>query len=45
MGQCFWYGDGTKARTELGFTPRDANETLAETVADLRARGVVWPRG
>jgi dihydroflavonol-4-reductase len=45
MGQCFWYVDGTKARTELGFTPRDANETLAETVADLRARGVVWPRG
>lgn len=44
MGQCFWYVDSTKARNELGFAPRDANETLADTVADLRARGVVWPR-
>jgi dihydroflavonol-4-reductase len=43
MAQCFWYVDATKARTELGFTPRDPNDTLAETIADLRARGVVWP--
>jgi dihydroflavonol-4-reductase len=44
MGQCFWYVDSTRARTELGFSPRDPNETLADTVSDLYARGVVWPR-
>ncbi|KYF60275.1 dihydrokaempferol 4-reductase, partial [Sorangium cellulosum] len=44
MGQHFWYLDATKARRELGWTPRDPLETLADTVADLRARGVVWPQ-
>ena len=44
MAQCFWYVDDTKARSELGFSPRDPGETLADTVADLRARGVVWPK-
>lgn len=43
MAQCFWYVDSTKARTELGFEPRDPLDTLAETVADLRDRGVAWP--
>jgi len=43
MGQCFWYLDAVKAERELGWTPRDPNETLYDTVADLRARGVVWP--
>jgi dihydroflavonol-4-reductase len=43
MGQHFWYLDATKARTELGWSPRDPNETLADTVQDLRDRGVVWP--
>ncbi len=43
MGQCFWYLDAAKATRELGFSPRDPNETLADTVNDLRARGVVWP--
>jgi dihydroflavonol-4-reductase len=43
MAQCFWYVDATKARTELGWAPRDPVDTLAETVADLQARGVVWP--
>ncbi|MGK4001226.1 NAD-dependent epimerase/dehydratase family protein [Sorangium sp. So ce1036] len=45
MGQHFWYLDATKARRELDWTPRDPLETLADTVADLRARGVVWPQG
>jgi dihydroflavonol-4-reductase len=44
MAQCFWYVDAKKARTELGWTPRDPHDTLGDTVADLRDRGVVWPR-
>lgn len=44
MAQRFWYLDATKARTELGWTPRDPSETLGDTVDDLRNRGVVWPR-
>jgi len=44
MAQCFWYVDATRARTELGWVPRDPGDTLADTVADLRARGVVWPK-
>lgn len=45
MSQHFWYLDATKARRELEWTPRDPLDTLADTVADLRARGVVWPHG
>ena len=45
MAQHFWYVDASKAQTELGWAPRDPGETLADTVADLRARGVVWPEG
>ncbi len=44
MASYFWYVDSTKAKTELGWEPRDPVETLADTVEDLRARGVVWPR-
>ncbi len=44
MGQHYWYLDAKKATRELGFSPRDAIETLSDTVADLRARGVVWPK-
>lgn len=44
MAQHFWYLDAARARTELGWVPRDPNDTLADTVADLYARGVVWPR-
>jgi dihydroflavonol-4-reductase len=44
MAQHYWYLDATRARTELGWAPRDPNDTLADTVADLYARGVVWPR-
>jgi dihydroflavonol-4-reductase len=38
MGQLFWYCDPAKARAELGFVARDPQETLADTVRDLRAR-------
>jgi dihydroflavonol-4-reductase len=34
----FWYADSTKARTELGWTPRGPNETLGDTVVDLLGR-------
>ncbi|HEY1693331.1 MAG TPA: NAD-dependent epimerase/dehydratase family protein [Polyangiaceae bacterium] len=44
MAQCFWYLDAGKAERELGWTARDPGETLHDTVEDLRARGVVWPR-
>jgi dihydroflavonol-4-reductase len=37
MSQLFWYIDSTRAETELGWRPRDAVETLADTVEDLRA--------
>lgn len=38
MGEYFWYTDSKKARAELGFAPRDATETLADTVRYLRER-------
>ena len=44
MAQYYWYLDATRAETELGWTPRDPVLTLADTVKDLRARGVVWPQ-
>lgn len=44
MGQVFWYADSRRAQDELGFAPRDPNETLADTIADLYERGVVWPK-
>ncbi|HET6439505.1 MAG TPA: NAD-dependent epimerase/dehydratase family protein [Anaeromyxobacter sp.] len=36
MGERFWYCDSQKAREELGFGPRDPQETLADTVRWLR---------
>lgn len=44
MGQVFWYCDWSKAGKELGFTPRDPMDTLADTVRDLYDRGLVWPK-
>lgn len=44
MSQHYWYLDAAKAKREIDFSPRDAIETLSDTVADLRARGVVWPQ-
>jgi len=43
MAQVFWYVDTSKAKNELGWDPMDPGETLAETVEDLRGRGIVWP--
>jgi dihydroflavonol-4-reductase len=43
MSQFYWYVDAAKARTELGWSHRDPGDTLADTVDDLRRRGVVWP--
>lgn len=44
MAQYYWYCDATRAKTELGWSHRDPGDTLADTVDDLRDRGVVWPR-
>jgi len=44
MAQYFWYCTAAKAERELGFSPRDAGETLRDTVADLIARKVVFPK-
>lgn len=44
MGQYFWYCDAAKAERELGFRPRDPGETLKDTVDDLVARKVVFPK-
>jgi dihydroflavonol-4-reductase len=38
MGHVFWYCDSRKAERELGFTARDASETLDDTVRDVRRR-------
>lgn len=44
MAQRYWYLDATRAERELAWSSRDPMETLADTVEDLRMRGVVWPR-
>jgi dihydroflavonol-4-reductase len=36
MAQHFWYADASKARAELGFSPRRIDETLRETVASCK---------
>jgi len=38
MGECFFYVDNAKAVDELGFAPRDPQETLKDTVRDLLRR-------
>ncbi len=38
IAQHFWYFDSTRARTELGWEPRDPMETLDDTVSYLRER-------
>ncbi|NJK32554.1 MAG: hypothetical protein HC927_09180 [Deltaproteobacteria bacterium] len=44
LAQHFWYVDSTKAENELGWVSRDPMTTLADTVEDLRERGVVVQR-
>jgi hypothetical protein len=39
MGGKFWYLDSAKARLELGFVARPAEQTLRDTVAWLRSSG------
>jgi len=41
MSCLFWYADNSKARSDLGFTPRDPMQTLRDTVDDLQARGLI----
>jgi dihydroflavonol-4-reductase len=36
MADYFWYLDASKARADLGFDPRDPQETLLDTVAYVR---------
>lgn len=36
QAECFWYFDSTKAIDELGFAPRDPQETLQDTIAYLQ---------
>ncbi|MEM1031902.1 MAG: NAD-dependent epimerase/dehydratase family protein [Myxococcota bacterium] len=43
LANVYWYCDASKAERELGWQHRDPGHTLADTVDDLRARGVVWP--
>ena len=43
MAQYYWYFDSSKAERDLGWSARDPNATLHDTVEDLRARGAVWP--
>jgi dihydroflavonol-4-reductase len=43
MAHHTWYLDASRAERELGWTPRDPTETLADAVSDLEIRGVVWP--
>ena len=38
MSQLFWYIDSERSKAELGFSPRPTDETLRDTIADLRAR-------
>ena len=38
MGRHFFYIDSSRAKRELGFSPRDPQETLAATVAYLRSQ-------
>jgi len=38
MSRYFWYADSSKAKEELGFFPRDPQETLYDTVQYLRTQ-------
>jgi dihydroflavonol-4-reductase len=36
QAEYFWYFDSSKAENELGFAPRDPQETLQDTIAYIR---------
>jgi nucleoside-diphosphate-sugar epimerase len=36
MATYFWYFDSTKAQSELGFAPREASETIFDTIRYIR---------
>jgi dihydroflavonol-4-reductase len=38
MSTVFWYVDSAKAKKELGYSNRDADETLKDTIDDLKKR-------
>jgi len=40
MAQCYWYLDASRARRELGWEPRDPQETLFDTIQYLRRKFV-----
>lgn len=44
MAQCGWYVDSSKATRELGFSPRDPQATLYDTVRDIEQRHNLRPR-
>jgi dihydroflavonol-4-reductase len=44
MAQYYWYCSADRAKAELGWEPRDAGETLRDTVEDLIRRQVVVPK-
>ena len=41
MSRLFWYCDSSKAKAEIGFQPRPPQQTLGDTIGDLRSRGLV----
>jgi dihydroflavonol-4-reductase len=45
MGEHYFYIDSEKAKDELGFSPRDPQETLKDTVRDLQAKRGLGPPG
>ncbi|MEM1350174.1 MAG: NAD-dependent epimerase/dehydratase family protein, partial [Myxococcota bacterium] len=38
MAQHFWYVDAARAKLELGWSPRSSNDTLRDTIKDIRER-------
>lgn len=45
MGQLYWYCTSDKAERELGWSARDAGETLRDTIEDLTAHKRAFPDG
>lgn len=45
MAEHCWYCDASKAKAELGWQPRDAQDTLLDTVRDIQRRHNLTGRG